>query len=150
MNEILLSQMRARIGNPVLLAEAEQILERFSRGEHIPAEEMAPPFRALFNPAVQNFLLDTFKIDPAELIAGLNIPILIVQGDRDIQVSLEDAERLHEAQPKSELLVFPAVNHVLKRVDSDDVQANAATYADPDLPLAEGVVEAIAQFIASH
>jgi len=35
------------------------------------------------------------------------------------------------------------VNHVLKSVASDDRRANAATYSDPSLPLAPGVLEAL-------
>jgi len=34
-------------------------------------------------------------------------------------------------------------------VSTDDRRANAMTYADPDLPLAPGVVEAIADFVAA-
>jgi hypothetical protein len=37
----------------------------------------------------------------------------------------------------------------LKTVASDDPRANAATYADPSLPLAPGVAEAIATFVAA-
>jgi len=40
-------------------------------------------------------------------------------------------------------------NHVLKTVTSDDRRANGATYADPRLPLAPGVVDAIAGFVDS-
>ncbi|WP_233353969.1 hypothetical protein [Algimonas arctica] len=45
-----------------------------------------------------------------------------------------------------QLVVFPGVNHVLK-VASTEQAGNFATYANPDLPLAGGVVEAITVFI---
>jgi len=45
--------------------------------------------------------------------------------------------------------LLPDTNHVLKAVTSDDRRANAATYADPSLPLAQGVVDAIATFVAA-
>jgi hypothetical protein len=38
-------------------------------------------------------------------------------------------------------------NHVLKEVASDERAANLATYADPALPLAAGVAQAIADFV---
>ena len=76
-------------------------------------------------------------------------PVLILQGRRDIQVGIGDAERLKEAAPKAELVLLPDANHVLKTVASDDLRANAATYADPSLPLAPGVVEAIAGFVSA-
>ena len=37
--------------------------------------------------------------------------------------------------------------HVLKTVASDDRAANMATYADPSLPIAPAVVDAIAAFV---
>jgi fermentation-respiration switch protein FrsA (DUF1100 family) len=75
--------------------------------------------------------------------------VLILQGRRDIQVGVADAERLKEAAPKAELVLLPDANHVLKTVASDDPRANVAAYADPALPLAQGVVEAIATFVAA-
>jgi uncharacterized protein len=45
------------------------------------------------------------------------------------------------------LVLLPDVNHVLKSVTSDDVRANVATYGNASLPLAPGVVEAIADFL---
>ena len=85
--------------------------------------------------------------DPAKLAATLKVPLLVVQGDKDIQVTVEDANRIASAQPKAKLAVLPGVNHVLKAVPSDDRAANLATYADPSLPIAPAVVETIAAFV---
>jgi uncharacterized protein len=60
---------------------------------------------------------------------------------------VEDAERLKEADPDARLVVLPKVNHVLKEVASDNKQANIATYADPSLPIAPGVGDAVADFV---
>jgi len=75
------------------------------------------------------------------------VPLLIVQGGRDIQVPADDARRLAKAQPKARLVLLPRMNHVLKDVDSDDRKANLATYADPSLPVDAGLVDAIAEFV---
>lgn len=66
-----------------------------------------------------------------------------------MQVSVADAQRLKQAAPSAKLVLLADTNHVLKTVTSDDRRANLATYADPSLPLAPGVAEAIAGFIAS-
>ena len=110
---------------------------------------MHPALMPLFAPQVQGFLINALSYDPAKLIAAVAKPVLIVQGRRDMQVGVADAERLKEAAPKAELALLPDVNHVLKTVASDDPRANAATYADPSLPLAPGVAEAIATFVAA-
>jgi hypothetical protein len=59
-----------------------------------------------------------------------------------------DARLLKQADPRAELALLPGVNHVLKLVPADDRRANLAAYADPSLPLAPGVVDTIARFLA--
>jgi fermentation-respiration switch protein FrsA (DUF1100 family) len=109
---------------------------------------MHPALLPLFAPQIQDYLINLFSYDPARLIAGYDRPVLIVQGLRDIQVSEADARRLAEADPKARLTLLPDTNHVLKTFRSDDRAANFASYGDPSLPLAPGVVDAIAGFIA--
>ncbi|MGA2044305.1 MAG: hypothetical protein ABSG83_13155 [Roseiarcus sp.] len=76
-------------------------------------------------------------------------PVLILQGERDLQVGAEDAERLKLSAPAAELVLLPDANHVLEAVSSDDRRENARTYGDPAIPLAPGVADAIARFIAA-
>ncbi|MBA3669257.1 MAG: hypothetical protein H0W71_04230 [Sphingomonas sp.] len=47
-------------------------------------------------------------------------------------------------------MLLPAVNHVLKIFASDDRAANFAIYADPLLPIAPGVIDAIAGFVVKR
>jgi fermentation-respiration switch protein FrsA (DUF1100 family) len=75
------------------------------------------------------------------------VPLLIVQGEHDIQVSVADARALAAAQPKAKLVLVRTMNHVLKDVASDDRQANLATYADPSLPVDTTLVDSIASFV---
>ena len=64
-----------------------------------------------------------------------------------MQVPEDDARILAAAAPRAELVILPAVNHVLKTVPSDGLAENIATYSDPDLPIAPEVVEAVAGFV---
>lgn len=108
-----------------------------------------PALAALFRPSVQPYLISWLPLDPAALIAAYDGPVLIGQGTTDIQVSVADAEALAAARPEAALIRFEGVNHALK-VAPIDRAANLATYADPNLPLAPGVIEAVAGFIAEH
>jgi uncharacterized protein len=47
-------------------------------------------------------------------------------------------------------VLLPDVNHVLKSVTSDDLQANYATYGNASLPLAPGVIDAIRDFLTAN
>ena len=95
---------------------------------------------------MQPYLISWLNLDPAERIAVYDGPVMIGQGTTDIQVGLTDANTLAAAQPSARLIVWEGVNHLLKLAPADRA-ANAATYSDPALPLAPGVVDAVAGFI---
>jgi fermentation-respiration switch protein FrsA (DUF1100 family) len=147
LGEVLRQQIRPQLAGTPLLDQALSAIAMLEAGRHVDVSELDPALIPLFNPAVQRFLISEFAIDPLKLIAEYRKPILIVQGERDIQVTVGDAERLHAAAPASRLVFLPDTNHVLKEVTSSDRTANIATYGDPGLPLAPGVIEAIADFI---
>lgn len=127
-----------------LKAEALTVVDELEAGRTIadPPASLA----ALFRPSVQPYLISWLALDPAKLAAAYDGPIFIGQGATDIQVTVTDAEALKAAQPRAELVIWDGVNHVLK-VAPADRDANLATYADPALPLAPGVVEAVADFM---
>ncbi len=101
----------------------------------------------LFRPSVQPYMISWMKYDPAAQIKSLTVPVLIVQGKRDLQVTVGDAEKLKAARPKDRLLLLDRMNHVLKDVSTDDRLANFNTYVTADLPLSPGLATAIVEFI---
>jgi pimeloyl-ACP methyl ester carboxylesterase len=148
LGEVLREQLKSNPANAPVLAQALAAIEALEAGRHMDVSAMHPALQALFNPKVQGFLISTFALDPARLIADWKSPVLIVQGARDIQVSVLDAQRLKKAAPAAKLLLLPDTNHVLKAVTSPDRAANLAAYADPSLPLAPGIIDGIAGFIS--
>jgi pimeloyl-ACP methyl ester carboxylesterase len=147
LGDVIRDQLRANQANAALLDPAMAALDSLERGEHVDVTAMHPALQNLFAPQVQDFLIDVFRRDPTKLAGSLTVPLLVVQGERDLQVSTADAKLLAAAQPKATLVLLPKMNHVLKDVDSDDRAANLATYADPSLPVDPGLVDAIAQFV---
>jgi hypothetical protein len=147
---VLAEQLRANPANAPLLEQALGAIATLEAGRRVDAAGLHPALMPLFAPPVQGFLISLFAQDPAALLARFKGPALVLHGRRDVQVAAADAERLAAARPAVKLVMLDEVNHVLKRVASDDRAANLATYANPDLPLAPEVVEAIAAFIAEH
>jgi pimeloyl-ACP methyl ester carboxylesterase len=150
LGEILREQLKANPANAPVLDRAFQAIDDLEAGKGVDTSGMHPALQMFFHPRVQGFLINVFSYDPANLIKGVTKPMLIVQGERDIQVSKADALRLKDANPNAKLALLPDVNHVLKSVTSADRAANSVTYSDPSLPLAPGVVETIAQFVNSE
>ncbi len=147
LSDVIREQLRANPANAPLLDSANAALDALEKGQHVDVTGMNPALLRLFAPQVQDFLIDDFRHDPAKLAASLKVPLLIIQGERDIQVSTDDAKALAAAQPKAKLVLIRAMNHVLKDVPSDDRAANVATYADPSLPIDGELVDAIAEFV---
>ncbi len=133
-----------------LMQEVDALLKRLEAGEVVDPlpESIAniPVLAGLFRPSVQPYLISWFRYDPAQEISTLDIPALIVQGTTDLQVSEEDARKLKEAQPDADSVLIPGMNHVFKEAPADPV-ANQATYTNPDLPLADGLVEPLVTFL---
>lgn len=149
--DLLREQLRNNPANAPLLAEALAAIDRLEKGQKVDAKKLSPALYGLFSPAVQDFLIDQMRYDPPELISRVSVPVLILQGDADIQVSPErDAKRLHQVAPQSRLVVLSGVSHTLKQTASSSLQDNYATYTDPSVPVAEGVIRAIGDFIKSH
>ena len=79
-------------------------------------------------------------------IKNLNKPLLIIQGKNDLQVTVLDAQKLNEANKNTEIHIIEKMNHILKEAEADRMQ-NLATYANPNLPLANGLIKIIVAFI---
>jgi len=147
LSDVIRDQLRANPANAPLLDQAMAALDALEKGQHVDVSGMNPALLRLFAPQVQDFLIDDFRHDPAKLAASLKLPLLIVQGERDIQVSAADARALAAAQPKAKLVLVPAMNHVLKDVANDDRSANVATYSDSSLPVDSTLIDAVASFV---
>lgn len=144
---VMREQLRANPANAPILDAALKTIDSLEAGKKVAAATLPVALRALFADDVQPFIINLFAEDPAGLAASLKLPLLIVQGDQDIQVTVDDAKALAAAQPKASLALLPGVNHVLKMPAGDDRAANLRAYADPALPIAPAVVEAIARFV---
>lgn len=142
--------LHQQLANAALQEEGSAIIAGLEQGCRVDVAHAHPALQSLFNPAVQGFLIDLFSRHPQAMIATVRKPLLILQGERDLQVEPEEARRLSAANPNATLVLLPDTNHVLKSVRSDSLQENMAAYSDASLPLAPGVVAAIKQFLARH
>jgi len=142
---ILRRQLAGKL-TPGLAAANERILASLEVGATVP--EVPGPLVGLYRPSVQPYLISAMRYRPAEEMAALPIrmPVLIVQGTTDIQVGVDQAQRLKAARPDATLAILPGMNHVLKAVAADPVR-QLASYNDPALPLAPQLADTIIGFL---
>lgn len=139
---ILLEQLNKQA--PVLVPEATIALDSLRAGHTL--NKVNPFLASLFGPQIQGFIRSYIAYSPSQEIKKMNIPVLIVNGTTDIQVGVDQAEKLKEAYPNAQLLIIEGMNHILKDAPAE-MAANMATYNNPELPLSVGLMDGILSFI---
>ncbi len=120
------------------------IIDSLKNGNTV--KKVDPLLNSLFRASIQPYLISWFKYDPQAEIKKLTVPVLIIQGNNDLQVSVKDAENLSQANKNSELVIVDKMNHVMKIIDGDK-QANMASYNNENLPISETLTNKIVSFI---
>ena len=141
--QIILEQLRPQLP-PEFMASTEHIVAELEAGRTV--ADTPPELAALFRDSVQPYLVSWFVHDPLVDVAALEVPVLLIYGTTDIQIPVSYGERLATASETAELKVVEGMNHVLKLVDANP-RAQAASYSDPSLPVAQELVDAAAAFI---
>jgi pimeloyl-ACP methyl ester carboxylesterase len=141
--DILRIQLAGKLP-PEFAPKSDAILKNLEAGKT--TDNTPPELASIYRPSVQPYLISWFRYDPAKSIAALTIPVLIIQGTTDLQVSVDDAKRLAAANPKAKLLLIEGMNHVLKEVP-DDRDKQIASYSNPDLRLAPEFLVGVVDFV---
>jgi alpha-beta hydrolase superfamily lysophospholipase len=124
-------------------AEAAAIMKALRAGKSYATPN--PYLADFFRPSWQPYLSSWLRHDLGVEIATLRAPILLVHGERDLQVSLPEFDLLGRLRPEVAAFVVPRMNHVLKDVPPDSDE-NYRAFTDPSFPLAIGLAELIAAF----
>ena len=142
LEEIVLEEVKAR-GTPDQVKAAEASLRHVRDPKLAPADTV--DFLGVKMPAT--YFLDLRGYRPGEAAAKLDLPILVLQGDRDIQVRLADFEgwqRALSSRPRAQLKRYPTLTHLFTE--------GVGTLEDYDKPahVAQPVIEDVAAFIKTE
>lgn len=149
-DEILVTQLSAQLlpANKELMAKAESIISTLKQGDKVDIADIPNELMGLFHPSVQPFLINCMEYNPAEYIARCTVPVLIISGGRDIQVSIDNGNQLKEACPSAKHVVFESMSHVLKDASTADRMAQYyEVYLNSTPPITQGLTTTITEFI---
>jgi pimeloyl-ACP methyl ester carboxylesterase len=141
----VLREQLARQMDSAQLAAYDRTVSAYLADGPMPAVDSS--LRMLLNPSVRRFLQTESAIDPAAEARRLPVPLLVLQGATDIQVSVQDAEALRTARPQAEVHILPETSHMFVHAASRDPVAQAPGYSDPAAPLVPELVPLIAGFV---
>jgi len=101
---------------------------------------------SIFRKEIQPFLYTWMQYDPQEELKKLQMPILLITGDKDFQVQVSELHLLASANPNAQTVIIENMNHILKEVDNMGME-NQRTYNNPSLPIIPKLIEVIVDFI---
>ena len=143
-DEVLLEQIGKQA--PFLKEEVKKNLATLKSGNTFELKNQM--LASLFRASVQPYMISWVKYHPQNEIKKLQIPTLLINGDKDIQVSVQDAQLLQQAKPDAQLQIIPKMNHIFKIIQGDDTE-NKASYTNPELPISTELTSIITTFIRS-
>jgi alpha-beta hydrolase superfamily lysophospholipase len=136
------------------LAELDRLIAGLRQDGMLPSTIESAPLRMVFSPTVARFLTEADALDPRTLAEALSdLPVLLLRGGKDQQVSAEDVERieagLRDAGNTRRRTCQPAnANHVFK--DVPGVPNPALDYGNPDLPFSPEAVACLTAFLREY
>jgi pimeloyl-ACP methyl ester carboxylesterase len=164
LDEILLAQLKGKLPD-ALYKKSEDILaylhelslheqHRKSKSKLLRRFNSAPlkspvipvELHTVFRQSVHAFLVSRMRERPDRELETLKCPVLIISGEADIQVSLQDYERLHQAKPDAEKRRIEGMNHVLKSVGASSTLQHKS-YVDTGMAVHGLLVVTLAEFL---
>lgn len=108
-------------------------------------KQVNPFLMSLLAKQNQAFLWTWMQLNPTEIIKHIEIPLLILNGDKDLQVPIDNAKKLYEVSPNAELVIIKNMNHVLKHIEKEE--DNMKSYYNPNVPISKELIKIITEFI---
>jgi pimeloyl-ACP methyl ester carboxylesterase len=140
-DKILIKQLRAQSLEYANIAKAhfKELKETGS------IKEVNPNLMAIFAKPNQEFWSSWIAVDPIKALKKITIPTLIINGDKDIQVGVENASKLKVAKPNASYAIIQNMNHILKDIEKE--ADNIKSYNSPEFPVSKQLIETIVSFV---
>ncbi|MBO9730887.1 MAG: alpha/beta fold hydrolase [Chitinophaga sp.] len=137
-DKVLLEQLKPRLADS-LYQQSVSILEGLRENktpDRVPAD-----LNMFFNKGTFGYWKSAVRFDPCAMLALTQLPVLVVGGAADVQVTPAQVTMLQDCKPGTQLVLIEGMTHALKN--------NAALSPDKKtpLPLSPELVPALANFL---
>ena len=141
-DQIILEQITKTA--PFFTDDTKRVLETLKSGKT--TTDFPPALASIFNLEIQPFMMNWMEYNPQELIEDLEIPVLLINGTKDLQVSVMEAQLLKDHKADAELVIIENMNHLLFEINGDDL-VNTKSYNELNHPIMSQVIEVMLNFI---
>ena len=131
---------------PMFKADSDRVFAVLKEGKT--TTDFPVALSSIFNLGVQPFIANWMTYEPTIELKKLEIPILIINGTKDLQVTEAEANLLKEAMPASTLKIIENMNHILVPIEGDNLE-NSKSYNEPYRKLSDDLISSITSFISS-
>ncbi len=145
-DSLLLEQLSRQGLKPGPLDTTREMFRELRQTGKVAEVPPGPFYITIFRKAVQPYLVSWMKYDPVVEIARLRCPVLLVQGDNDLQTDTTQIRLLSAALPAAKAVVIPGMNQVFRQAPTDPAE-NMDTYYTDTLPLDTTLVRTVSAFI---
>lgn len=129
---------------PSLAEDAQKAFNILQQGET--TSNYPPALQSVFDVSIQPFMITWMQYNPSEELVKLDCPILILNGTKDLQVEVSEAELLKKAKPEAQLAIIDNMNHVLFNIKGDRLE-NSKSYNESFRPISETLITIIVDFM---
>ncbi|MGC1471862.1 MAG: alpha/beta hydrolase [Psychroserpens sp.] len=141
-DEVITEQIGAM--DPSLIEGTKKAFESLKLGKLTSDYPVA--LASVFRKDVQPFVMNWMQYNPQELIKTLDMKILIINGTKDLQVSVDEATLLKEASNDAQIEIIENMNHVLFIIEGDTLE-NSKSYNESFRPISEDLISIVTNFI---
>jgi alpha/beta superfamily hydrolase len=141
-DQIILEQITKTA--PFFTEDTKRVLEILKSGKT--TTEFPPALASIFSLDIQPFMSNWMQYNPQKRIESLEIPVLIINGTRDLQVSTTEAQLLKDHKADAEIVIIENMNHLLFEINGDDL-VNTKSYNELSHPIMPEVITAMVNFI---
>ena len=141
-DQIILEQISKTA--PFFVEDTKRVFEILKSGET--TTDFPPALASIFNLETQPFMSNWMQYNPQERIEKLEIPTLIINGTKDLQMTTSEAQLLKERKPDAELVIIENMNHLLFEINGDDLE-NSKSYNEMHHPVMPEAITVILNFM---
>ncbi|MCB0438667.1 MAG: alpha/beta hydrolase [Mangrovimonas sp.] len=129
---------------PGLVESTKKTFDVLKTGET--TTDFNPMLASIFNVELQPFIISWMAYNPQDELKKLHIPVLLINGTKDLQVTVDEANLLKEAYPDATLKIIENMNHIMFVIEGDEME-NIKSYNESSREISLEVVNSITNFI---